>query len=82
MTILSSTEIEKILSDTEESFPHAACNTCECFLGFVTQLNLDSNSSCESLLIPYKPKPGEIHSCMGCDPCPPGDRFAAYMSCK
>jgi hypothetical protein len=82
MIPVSRTEIDKIISDTVETFPHDACSTCECFLGLIVQLELDSDSNDKSLLSSYKPKPGEVHSCLGCDPCPPGDGYAAYLRSK
>ena len=76
---LMPTQVESILNETVQSFPHTACLTCECFLGLVTQLQIDSGAESRALLAPYKVGREEMHACLGCDPCPPGNRYAKYM---
>lgn len=72
-------QIKTFLDETLASFPHEDCYTCECFLGYLTRLELDANDHARSLFSPYKPERKHVHSCMGCDPCPPADAFANYM---
>jgi hypothetical protein len=79
MLKLGQDEVQTLLQAAEDSFPHEECNTCECFLGYITQLRLDSDSACRDLFIPYKIDRASIHGCLGCDPCPPGDLYAEYM---
>ena len=76
--LLSVRQVTTLINQAVDSFPHAACETCECFLGYVTQLEIDSEKLGQAFLKRYKPGRSEIHSCIGCDPCPPGDQFAAY----
>lgn len=76
---LTSEQIKKLLDDAVASFPHEDCYTCECFLGFIAQLGLDIEKVQRPLLSKYKPDRNLVHSCMGCDPCPPANIYANYM---
>ncbi len=75
---MTQTQIQTRLAEAEASFPHTACLTCECFLGYVAQLHLDADEEGRKLLTAYKVDRRQIHSCLGCDPCPPGDLSVAY----
>jgi len=75
-------QIQTLLKETEGSFPHEDCYTCECFLGYVTQLELDTDEPLQPLLSAYKPDKRLIHSCLGCDPCPPADAYANYLQAR
>lgn len=77
--LLSVQQITTLINQTVDSFPHSQCQTCECFLGYVTQLEMNSDPIGKAFLKALKPDRSEIHSCLGCDPCPPGDQFAAYL---
>ena len=76
---LPRTEVRRLLERARASFPHDACLTCECFLGYLVQLGIDAGEPLSSLFdemgIEYK----HTHNCMGCDPCPPADLFADYL---
>jgi hypothetical protein len=84
---LTYSELQLRLAQVEQAFPHEACRTCECFLGYLARLTIDSDpkepgpagSTVRSLLSAYKPERKEMHSCLGCDPCPPADHYAAYQ---
>ncbi len=39
---LSLPEAKTLIKDAEFSFRHEECATCECYLGYVTQLKIDS----------------------------------------
>jgi len=58
------------------------CWTCECLQGFVTQLMIDLKGEdiheLEKFIIDTSP----LHSCLGCDPCPPGELFTEYLKNK
>lgn len=79
MMKLGRDEIQTLLKAAEDSFPHGACNTCECFLGYLAQLRIDSDSADKDIFTPFKFRREDMHKCLGCDPCPPGDLYAAYM---
>jgi hypothetical protein len=72
-------ETQILLQTAEDSFPHDLCATCECFLAYLAQLRIDSEPADKDLFIPFKIARGEMQKCLGCDPCPPGDLYAAYM---
>ncbi len=84
MPKLGRDELQALLTQTEDSFPHARdiCNTCECFLGYLAQLRIDSESADKDIFLPFKVDRKDMHHCLGCDPCPPGDLYAEYMKKK
>ncbi len=82
MLKLQRDEIQTMLQGAEVSFPHGKCSTCEWFHGYVAQLRIDSESTYKDLFTPYKVSRNEMHHCLGCDPCPPGDLYAEYMQKK
>jgi hypothetical protein len=79
MSKLGRNEVEALLEAAEESFPYGRCNTCECFLGYIAQLRIDSDVESNELFIPYKVDHASIHRCLECDPCPPGELYSQYM---
>ena len=78
MIMLSLEAVRKIIEETETTFPHAECLTCECFLGLVAQLRIDSEPDARVFLNGDRVDRKQMHGCLGCDPCPPGDRYALY----
>jgi hypothetical protein len=72
-------EVITILHELEVVLPHAECRTCECLQGYLTQLHLDAAEDAGAQVRPWLAARGEVHGCLGCDPCPPGDQFAAYL---
>lgn len=79
MKNLTISEVKTLIENAEEAFPHNECYTCECFLGYVTHLSAKSDEGGKQILKDYRPHRENIHSCMGCDPCPPGDLYAEYL---
>ncbi len=79
MLSLTTEQVEVILKKTAASFPHDECLTCECFLGLVMQLKIDAEPGAQTLLAKYKIPHKEMHACLGCDPCPAGDRYAQHI---
>lgn len=76
---LSVAEVKELIKKAEQSFRHEDCNNCECYLGYIAQLRLDSDQDARSFLKEYIASRKQIHSCLGCDPCPPGILFADYL---
>lgn len=76
---LTRQEVQTFLAEAADSFPHDACLTCECFLGYVTRLQVDSDGTSHDLIGKYQVERKSLHSCLGCDPCPPGDMYAEYV---
>ena len=79
MPKLTFSQVELALNQAKESFPHEACRECECFLGYVARLKVDAGGEGKDLFAAYQIERSRIHSCLGCDPCPPGDLFAEYV---
>jgi hypothetical protein len=75
----SRSQVRRLLDQARQSFPHEACLTCECFLGYLAQLAIDSGEEGGSLLAEMKIARARTHSCLGCDPCPPANLFAIYL---
>lgn len=80
--MLSTDDISRIITKAESSFRHEECATCECYLGFLTQLEIDADQQGQKILKERQTHPGEIHSCLGCDPCPPGILYGDYLRKK
>ena len=76
---LSNSQVMALVKNAVDSFPHEECETCECFLGYIAQLELDSDGMSRDSLKQYRPDREAVHTCLGCDPCPPGDHFAEYI---
>ncbi len=79
---LTRQEVRTLLDRARDSFPHDACLTCECFLGYVYQLGLDAGEEIQSLFAELGIERKGTHSCLGCEPCPPADLFAEYMRAR
>ena len=82
MSKLAPEVVQKILDETVAAFPHGECLTCECFLGLVAQLRIDAQPEAKECLAAFRVDRKQMHGCLGCDPCPPGDRYAMYMCDK
>lgn len=78
MSKLTQDEVQKFLASAAELFPHDECLSCECFLGYVTRLRMDSGADSQDLIAKYQVERNSMHSCLGCDPCPPADLYAEY----
>lgn len=79
---LSLSKVKEYLEKAEFSFRHEECESCECYLGYIAQLQIDSGPEANEYLKRYKLARDEIHSCLGCDPCPPGILFTNYLRNK
>ena len=76
---LSVGEIKELITKAEASFRHEDCRTCECYLGYVAQLMIDSNPEANEYLSGYMTPKEEMHGCLGCDPCSPGILHNLYL---
>ena len=76
---LSVSQVKSLIENAIEAFPHEECATCECFLGYVSQLGTETDDLGRKFLKDHKPERHQMHSCLGCDPCPPGDHYAQYL---
>jgi len=76
---LTKAEITILLQEASVAFRHEECATCENYLGYLTQLELDGDQEARLYLAKHTPPRSEIHACLGCDPCPPGLLYAEYL---
>lgn len=76
---LSILTVKELIKKAEDSFRHEECRNCECYLGYITQLRIDSDPEAKEFLAGYIPPKEQIHSCLGCDPCPPGILYSNYL---
>lgn len=76
---LNRKEVRRLVTVTVASLPHAERRTCDCFQGFITQLELDAGEDVSDVTSAWKASRDQMHGCRGCDPCPPGSAFAEYI---
>ena len=75
--------LRKQLQDLSVSLPRQECASCDCFQGFLTQLEIDFGKPILPVTGHYRVDRVDWHGCLGCDPCPPGGAFADYIrKCK
>lgn len=79
---LSLSEVRELIKKAEEAFRHQECDTCVCYLGYITQLEIDADDERKDYLKGYKGDREQIHSCLGCDPCHPGILYSNYLRNK
>ena len=76
---LSVAEVKELITKAEASFRHEDCQTCECYLGYIAQLMIDSDQEAKDFLSGYMTPREEMHACLGCDPCSPGILHDNYL---
>ncbi len=77
--ILSARETRILLERLKESASREECAACDCFQGFLAQLELDAAGDITELTDPLKCPRERMHRCLGCDPCPAGALFTEYL---
>ncbi len=77
---LDRAELKERLAALRGSLPLTECATCECLLGYLTQLEIDAGEGAAALTGTLKDPEATLHGCLGCDPCPPAEQFADYLS--
>jgi len=78
---VSNKDLKGLLDDLKNSLVKDECWKCECFQGFLAQLELDFEEVLPlEELDKLKVIPEVIHCCLGCDPCPPADVYARYLA--
>ena len=75
-------QIEKYCKKIREFAIKNECLTCECLQGFISQLLMDFRKEDVSKLKKCLKDKRFVYSCLGCDPCPPGEFFAEYLKNK
>ncbi len=75
-------QIKELISKAEYAFHHQECATCEVYLGYLAQLEIDADPAGQQYLREYKPPREQVHGCLGCDPCPSAILHAEYLRKK
>jgi len=76
---LKRSEVQQLIGEALRDMPRDDCRTCDCFLGFITQLELDSGEDVSNITNSLKSLKAQIHGCLGCDPCPPAEAYTNYI---
>jgi len=79
---LTAGQVRKLLGRLELAATRETCWSCERLQGIVAQLELGAASEAKLLLETYEVRPEHLHGCLGCDPCPPADVFAAHLKAR
>jgi hypothetical protein len=79
---LPNEEVEGLLSQVTHAPLREECWLCECFQGFIAQLELDAAENAKPLLKEYEEDPSQVRHGPGCEPCAPAEIFAGYLMRK
>lgn len=79
---LTHEDVQRLVRETVSGMPHEQCRTCDCFQGFLAQLEIDAIESVSGVTGPLRVEREEMHGCLGCDPCPAGAAFAEYLKAQ
>ena len=79
---LTAGQVRKLMGQLELAATREACWSCECLQGFITQIELNAPADAKLLLETYEVRPERLHGCLGCEPCPPAEAFAAYLKAR
>lgn len=77
---LNRQEVKDLLEKLESSMIRDECSSCECLQGVLAQIEIDAAEDITDLTDTLKVSPAQMHSCLGCEPCPPAEIFGD-MSC-
>jgi hypothetical protein len=69
-----------LIENLKISIVREECRDCECLQGVLVQIEIVSDEDASELTGPLKVPPARMHSCLGCDPCPPAEIFG-HISC-
>jgi len=58
---------------------HEPCWTYDCLQDLLTQLELDTDQDVSDMTDELKTDREQMHGCLGCDPCLPGEVYADYL---
>ena len=72
-------DVIALLTALRKTVRRKECWDCDCFQGFLTQLEMDAEPDAAKTIEPLKVPSSQMHGCLGCDPCPPGAEFAEYL---
>lgn len=79
MPELTIDDVRRLTAEAAAAVRHEPCRTCDCFIGYLVQLELDAVDDVAAITAPLHGPRSEMHACLGCDPCPPGALFTRYQ---
>ncbi len=74
-TPLSIGQARNIVEKLRNSMIRDECRGCECLQGVLVQIEIHASQDVTDITGPLKVPLGQMHSCLGCDPCPPAEIF-------
>lgn len=76
---LTREEVVRRVAEVAATAQQTTCRTCDCFQGYLVQLELDACEDVADITGPLRVPREEMHGCLGCDPCPPGSHYSDYL---
>jgi hypothetical protein len=72
-------EVKSFLEKLRASTQKEECWSCDCLQGFLCQLELDAGEEVAELPASLRVSSSQMHECLRCEPCSPGEIFAHYI---
>ena len=70
-----------LLDELEKIAGNETCLTCECLQGALATLMVETgDATIRAGAKAMRVERGRIHSCLGCEPCPPADALLAFRA--
>ncbi len=80
INVIKEKELALIVQKLKKSAIKTECWDCECFQGFFAQLEIDQEEKLPEDIAALKVESSKMHSCLGCDSCPPADVYTRYLA--
>ena len=68
-------EAKDLVENLKRSMIRDECKDCECLQGVLVQIEIAADEDVSEITGPLKVSAEQMHSCLGCDPCPPAEIF-------
>ena len=78
----SSERVGEILDELLDSMVRQECRSCECLQGLLVRMEIDAGEEKTPQVKELEVPRSMLHSCLGCDPCPPAALLARYLNRK
>jgi len=79
---LSVSQARNLVEKLKISMVRDECRDCECLQGVLVQIEIEAAEDVTVGAGPLKIPPAQMHSCLGCDPCPPAEIFSDISCLK
>jgi len=78
---LSIDKAKDLVERLRSSMCRDECRDCECLQGVLVQIEIVAGEDVSEITGPLKVSAEQMHSCLGCNPCPPAEIFGD-ISCN